>query len=69
VDDLNDQGEVDEFGDPMQVKYGVIIDDGDEIIEKDRREEETIEQKEERIQKELKMTKIKKMVKKTEKEE
>lgn len=51
VDDLNDQEEIDEFGDPMKVQYGVIIDDGDNVEERDRRKEDELneDQKNEKI--------------------
>ena len=34
VEDLNDKEELDADGNPVKIKYGVLIDDGDEIIEK-----------------------------------
>ena len=36
VQDLNEKEEVDEFGEVKKLKYGVLIDDGDKVIEKDK---------------------------------
>ena len=36
VSDINSKDEVDEFGEVKKVKYGVMIDDGDTVIEKDK---------------------------------
>lgn len=35
VSEVNAAEEVDEFGEVKKVKYGVLIDDGDEVIERD----------------------------------
>ena len=36
VSDINEKEEVDEFGEVKKIKYGVLIDDGDKVIEKDK---------------------------------
>jgi len=36
VRDINEKEEVDEFGEVKRLRYGVLIDDGDQVIEKDR---------------------------------
>ena len=36
VSDINEKEEVDEFGEVKKLKYGVLIDDGDKVIEKDK---------------------------------
>ena len=41
VSDINEKEEIDEVtGEVQQVKYGVIIDDGEEIIEKDENDDD-----------------------------
>ena len=36
VSDINEKEEIDEFGEVRKVKYGVLVDDGEKVIEKDK---------------------------------